>query len=616
MRKRKFGKRAASVFFALLWVLFIPAGGQEIAAAFGETASLPQASPRLQIVRVLLSRLGVADRMDISLDGIYSLGNRGENSMVFKRGSELTVLLQSGSLIVHYQGMRFNAGSSLYLTRYQAAEGEENGIRMTGEPALYEGDLLLSVDGEAISPILSIHVEDYLHGVVPYEMSNDFPLEALKAQAITARTYALRKQTTSRAYDLVDTTNDQVFRGRVSGYDRAAQAIRETRGICGFFKDRLAECFYAASNGGQTALVEHVWGQGDYGYYAMQDDPYDLENPQSLVKTAAFAKKPAKVADISQGIRTILAEALSQALTAQGYDAAPESLRVDEVLSLSVDTPAYPASHVMTMMNIRFKYSGRTRTDAPVPVALVNTDDQEVSLFGTPAPTTAPATFLPTIAPGETQTPLPEPTQTPEPTYGKFQAVAEPVTLTIPFFPNAARVMGLSLNGNSNNEIITVKEDTKQYTLQSRRYGHGVGMSQRGAEWMAQKYGKSYLDILSFYYPGLTLRQYPEADRALPLLNTEQLATPGPRPTATPRPTLMPLTEEAKPGTWYAAVWDITEDSTLNLRSAPDLSSDILMRLYKNQRLLVLERCPEEGWVKVKTDVIEGYVMESFLKAE
>ena len=590
----------------LLCALLLPGSGFAKVVKVEETAAFSVAPERSQMVRVLLSRLNIADRMDITLDGVYSLGNRGENSMIFKQGSELTILLKNGNLIVYYEGMSFNAGASLYLTRYQGEEGKENGIRLTGEAAIYEGDLFLQAEGERISPILTIHVEDYLHGVVPYEMSNDFPLEALKAQAVTARTYALRKQSNSKAYDLVDTTNDQVYKGRVKGYDRAEKAIAETRGICGFYKDRLAECFYAASNGGQTALVEQVWSAGDYGYYAMVDDPYDLENPESLVKNFSLLKKPAKVEDVGLGFRTVLAGALREELLAQGYDAAPESLRVDEIHALALDTPAFPSSKLLTMMKITLSYSGRTRTDS---VEAKPVKEEDVSLFGTLPPSPAPLE-------SPEQTPAPTAAPTPKPIYGTFQKVEEPVSLQLSLFPDTVRAMGLSMNGSANNELLTLVEDAKRYTLQSRRYGHGLGMSQRGAEWMAKQYQKNYLEILAFYYPGLALKQYADKDRELPLLDTERLTVPGPRPTPTPRPTLMPMTEAAKAGQWYAVVSEISEESSLNLRSMPDMSGDILLRLYKNQRLLVLEKCEEEGWLKVKTDVAEGYVMEQFLKAE
>ena len=125
-----------------------------------------------------------------------------------------------------------------------------------------------------------------------------------------------------------------------------------------------------------------------------------------------------------------------------------------------------------------------------------------------------------------------------------------------------------------------------------------------------------YTDILGFYYPGMDLLRFSFAPQVLPAAETALSATAGPAPTVTPRPTLMPVTKPLQPGQWYAVVTEIADDSSLNLRSRPDLSSEILMRLYKNQRLLVVQRCPEEGWVQVETDSISGYVMESYLTAE
>ncbi len=597
-------------------------------AAAQEASPHPSAGGRSQILRVYLSRLGIESRMDITLNGIYSLGNKGENSMIFERDSELTLLNQNGSLVVYYKGMSYNAGANLYLTRYKAVDGKENGIRLTGEPALYEGDLQLDVDGANIRPVLHIHVEDYLLGVVPYEMSNEFPLEALKAQAVTARTYALRKQDPSKGYDLVDTTNDQVYKGNLPDYERAAQAVRETRGLCGFYRNKLAQCFYGASNGGQTELVEHVWSGGDdYGYYAMTEDPYDLQNPASIIKTFTVKKKPGKQEVVSYGLRNLLLRGLQQELEKLGYDPAPESLRVDEITDLSLSTPAFAApSRLMTEMTITFLYSGRTRTEGAVPaqeggaavpssLQQVMVEDEEVSLFGAAAPTPTPA---PSPAADQTVDPAasPTPVPTPEPVYGPFEKVEKPITLTLPLFPEGKRDLALELNPGYNNEMLTLLDKGDSYVIQARRYGHGVGMSQRGAEWMAAAHQKTFADILHFYYPGMDIKQFEDATGELAVLNPEAMATPGPRPTATPRPTLMPVTQQAAEGAWYATVTGIDDDSSLNLRAAPDMSGEVLMRLFKNQRLLVLERCPEEGWVKVKTDVIEGFVMEKFLSKE
>lgn len=181
--------------------------------------------------------------------------------------------------------------------------------------------------------------------------------------------------------------------------------------------------------------------------------------------------------------------------------------------------------------------------------------------------------------------------------------------IDIDIFPTAEAVFGLNLSGNSANEIWTVTESSKEFVIEARRYGHGVGMSQRGAQWMALAYGKSYLEILAFYYPGMDLKQYPTQSvvyaQSLP-------ATPGPAASPTPRPTLMPLTLTPAPGQNSAIVSEIASDSSLNLRSAPTLNADIVMRLYKNQKLIILEHC-DDGWVKVTTGSITGYVMEKFL---
>lgn len=616
MRKRRMMRW--KIYCTLLLCVLMPWTAVMGEANVDSSQEVPITQSRSQIVRVKLSRLGLTTRVDLVLDGIYGLGAHGESSMLFERGSKLTFVLEGSMLILFYEGMRYAVGSQTVLSRYQAEDEKENGLRISGEEALYEGDLQLDVDGDVIRPILHIHVEEYLCGVVAYEMAEHFPLEALKAQAVTARTYALRRQDVTKAYDLTDTPNDQVYRGRQNGHQQAERAVQETRGICGFFKDELAHCFYGASNGGQTDLVQNVWGgSGEgYGYYRMVDDPYDLENPQSLVRVARITKNPN--GKVQEGFREVVATAIVDELKKKGFDTAPESVRIDEILAMSLAKPAFAEpSRLMTALNVTLRYSGRTRTEpTPAPITYVDGDKQEVSLF---ANDEAGMPGSPSVS---SATPAPTPTHTPSPVYGEFESVEKPITAVLPLFTGtggargAVAALALGLNGTSHNEMITLEESPTEFVLYSRRYGHGVGMSQRGAEWMAYRYGKSFLDILNFYYPGMDIRRLPESDTQLKSLSQQELQTPGPPPTPTPRPTLMPSTGDLPEGAWWATVTEIADDSSLNLRAAPDLSADIAMRLFKNQRLMVLGRCPEEGWVKVKTDAVEGYVMEMYLTKE
>ena len=185
--------------------------------------------------------------------------------------------------------------------------------------------------------------------------------------------------------------------------------------------------------------------------------------------------------------------------------------------------------------------------------------------------------------------------------------------MTLNLFPGVLNALALSISG-AGNEIVTLREDDSAFTLTSGRYGHGVGMSQRGAQYQASKDGRGFEEILSFYYPGAVLKQYSGETAPLPTPDPALAVTPGPAPTATPRPTLMPVTEELPEGAWLASVENIDDDSSLNLRTEPSPAAEILMRLFRHQKLIVLENAEVDGWVKVKTDAVEGYVMLSFLQ--
>lgn len=599
-------RRSIRRCLALLLMLALP-----LCAAQAQDMTLPSAGARDQTVRVYLSRLNLTDRMDLTLVSAYSVHTQAGAQLHFQAGSEVAVLLRDGALYLYYEGMSQLAGQSVTLLR-DTAEGE-SGFRLTNYPALYAGDLQIDVVDGKVRPILSVHVEDYLLGVVPYEMSDSFPLEALKAQAVAARTYALRSQDLSQPYDLVDTTNDQVYRGYLPGNDQTERAIQETRGVCGFYRDQLAQCYYSASNGGQTELVETVWPTDeDFGYYAFGDDPYDVENPDSVVRTFEMKKTYGEEETAPYALRNLLATQLFDQLTALGYDPAPESVRVDGVSAVSVSGAASEDNKYMTRLTLTVSISGRTRKNAPAPVVDLNAE--EVSLFEvvdetpSPTPTVQTTGFMPVV----TVTPSPTPT----PVYGPFTPIEEPFTLELDIFPTAEQALGLDITAHYDNELWSVRETDDAYIVEARRFGHGVGMSQRGAQWMAAEYGKTYQEIIAFYYPGLTLMRYEDQPAQMTQPEAALAATPGPAPTPTPRPTLMPMTLTPQEGQWLATVTEIDDDSSLNLRKTPDLGGEILMRLYKGQQLLVLERCPQEGWVKVRTDVAEGYVVEDYLTAE
>jgi SpoIID/LytB domain protein len=563
----KAGKKwlSAALVLALIW----PQGMRARAAADGS------------VIRVLLTALRLTDRVDIALDGSYET----RDGMAFQRGSKLTVASTTGTLMLYYEGMAMDAGQELILYRHASEGFEENGVRINGGYALYAGDLYLAYKDGMLRAVLHIPVEEYLLGVVPYEMSDSFPMEALKAQAVAARTYALSHTGRSGDYDVTDSTLDQVYKGFNRANANAVAAVAGTAGVCGYYKGGYAVCYYTASNGGQTELAEHVWGAGDFGYLAMTDDPYDLENDESVKKSFTLSSMRDAT---SQGIYALLDAKLTAAMTAMGYDAKVNRFRAAGIVSVSAHTPRYaPPSRLMTLLGCELKVERSTLTVPSQP-------EEEILLFSTAAATASPA---PTEAPA---------------IWSPYTEMTGTVPVDLDLFLQVEQAAGLSING-SDNELITVTAVAGGFKLESRRYGHGVGMSQRGAQRMAQGYGKTYQEILAFYYPGITLGVMAPGYTPRPALSAQFLSTPGPAATPTPRPTLMPVQVTPGPGEYRVKVTLIGEDSSLNLRDAPGTYGGIVRPLYYGQELVVMGE-EADGWIKVRTDAVTGYVMSKFVE--
>ena len=555
-------------------------------------------------VRVLLRRLELTDRADLILDGVYTAKIGEKVTMGFPVNAEVTVNIRNGELYLFYEGMRLHLGKEVTFIR-NASGGDDarTGIRFEKNGGLYPGDLKLTIQDGKLYPVCTMPVEEYLLGVVPYEMSEYFPVEALKAQAVCARTYALNKLGANRDYDVVDTTNDQVFKGVNHAYTNAKRAVEETAGVVGTYKGKLAICYYSASNGGQTELVQNVWsGRGDWDYYKVVDDPYDVENPESVVRRARIAKN----GEVREGFKAILFAYVLPEMLRQGYIASAENFRIDNISAMSLGKPAHAEpSRAWTELTLTFNWSGKKWLEPEIVTPAPAEDEEEFYFFATPEAT---ATATPTATPENSPTPAPT-------AYvSDFIPAEKEITVTVDIFPEVIDELLLSVYG-ADNEMLTLEETETHFILEARRYGHGVGMSQRGAQWMAGQYGKSYQEILKFYYPGMELSKVQAGAIPLPTTPADLAATLAPPATPTPRPTLMPVSGANLPeGAYLAAVTEIDDDSSLNLRAEPSQGAEILRRLYKYQKLIVLGPAADDpAWVKVKTDVIEGYVMASFI---
>ena len=563
-------------------------------------ALLPQVSlaagsknPPESDIRVLLTRLNLADEAWMTLDGRYLARCADGTEVMLPAGAQITVLLRRNKLILFYDGLSLSAGQELTLLRRQDGDVEP-GIRFNLQSGVYPGDLTLTVKDGAIRPLLTLPLETYLLGVVPYEMSDSFPLEALKVQAVCARTYALSKLNSTAEWDVTDNTNDQVFRGVPDKSENTVVAVEETAGLVLTYNGKLITAWYSASNGGQTELPGNIWkGDNIPGCFAMTDDPWDAQNPESTVRTAVLNRDGT---GLSAGMLRLIRAALEKEPELSDYRMTDtDEIRVDKIRAVGLTAPRYQApSRLMTKLELTLDISAVLKEGRTGRI----TDEEELHFDEIDLPDSAAA---------------PVPAPAPEEAGTQELSAAGTFTVTLDLFPETVFLLGLSVYG-ANNEIITVAETETGFTLTAGRYGHGVGMSQRGAQYQASEGKKNFREILDFYYPGAKLQKHTGKSASIPTPDPLLGETPGPVPTATPRPTLMPVTESLPEGAWLATVENIDEDSSLNLREKPSAGSKVLRRLYRHQPLIVLEEAEVSGWVHVRTDVIDGYVMSSFLQ--
>lgn len=125
----------------------------------------------------------------------------------------------------------------------------------------YRGKLMIKVvNGNKLTVINIIDLEDYLKGVVPVEMSSSWEYEALKAQAIAARSYALANlnKQSRYGYDLKDTTADQAYGGATAETEKTNRAVDETSGLVLTYDMKIITAYYFASAGGMTN--GNAWG--------------------------------------------------------------------------------------------------------------------------------------------------------------------------------------------------------------------------------------------------------------------------------------------------------------------------------------------------------------------
>ena len=479
------------------------------------------------VVRVYLSSLGNPTALTLTLSSGYTaLGNQ-QTTLQSGQQVRISFSQSTGQITMTANGQSYAMGRTLQLKRHATDQRYGMKIAQSRMPSnVYPGDLVLTAkqSGSAwrLYPVMHVYMEDYLTGVVPYEMGNSAPLEALKAQAVAARTYTINRmnQRKNYIYDIVDTTNDQVYNGNNTGTARCTEAVLSTSGLVLHYGGKPIIAYYSASNGGQTESAKNAWGSVGYDYLTVKDDPFDRGNSASVVRRATVYADNGASGQNSR-LKSLLQTKAVSALKAQGISA--DGVSVTTIRSVTPHSPKYPAPSVLY-----------TKMD-----------------FG-----------LTVTANGQ----------------------RHDVTVTCDIFGELESMLGLSIN-SSKNELWSVSPSASGFIIEARRFGHGIGMSQRGAMAMGQQ-GYAFDQILSFYYVGCELVRYDFGG-----------ATP---------PAELPS------GSATATVLSNDQSLRLALLDAPHRGARVLTGLLPGTMVRVLER--GESYALVTAGQLTGYAATASLQ--
>lgn len=536
-----------TVAFVLFFANF--AFAESLSGVEVESAPLSSEQPTLDgMVRVYLSSLGSPTSLTLTVSGNYSLSTGTSLSS----GDVLYVSFNAstGAITLTRNGTAYNMGSTFTVRRHSTTGSNGIKISQARKPGnLYPGDIQLkavaqSGGGYKLYTIAHIYIEDYLYGVVPYEMGSSAPLEALKAQAVAARTYTVRMMNarSSWSYDVVDTTGDQTYNGTPTTTSNCNTAVDNTKGILIKNGSSYTATYYSSSNGGQTEAIKNAWGTSGYDYLGVKDDPFDYANPSSVVKqTTVYAD--ANNSSNNASLLSLLKTNVVSALVGAGYNATSSNTTLQTINGVTAHTPMYASpSRLYTKMNF----------------SLTVTTYNSSNVF-----------------------------------------VTVTTTVTCDIFSDLESMLGMSIQSGSN-ELWSVVTSGSNFLLQARRYGHGIGMSQRGAMYMGQL-GFTYDEILGFYYPDSTRVGCIFTNTILSADSTEEIIT-------NENPADI---DDDSSDTGIRGIVTLSSDAQLAVRNTKSTDGTVLTVLSNGTPVTVLAN--DGMWCLIEFGSITGYVPASAL---
>lgn len=414
----------------------------------------------------------------------YEFGYYDEGRSFVSLGrTDVTTITMSPSGGSYISVTRTNSSEVLY---EHDARDRPLGVRPAGNSTWFKGcryaggfEYVLTGNG-SLKVVNVVDLEDYVKGVVPYEMPGDWPLAALEAQAICVRTFVQghNKHLRDEGFDVCNGVDCQVYNGRGTGRNEPSadsdRAVENTAGLCIYYNGTLVQdAVYHSSDGGATEDGANVWGT-ETGYLRGKTDPYEARttvpnNSYSVTYTAAELSwildqkghSVGTVRDVYVSEYTPLGNVKQVTFVGTG---GTKTFTGDDCRMIF-----YSSTYQKSVSSMRFDINGRRGGTGGLSV---NGTGQLASLDG-----------VSVISGGGTVSTL----------WGNSaSAITSSGTVTVSGEGSQPQTAGGG--AQDGNFVITGTGN-----------GHNVGMSQYGAKAMAEL-GYSSQEILNFYYTDITIR--------------------------------------------------------------------------------------------------------------
>ena len=326
----------------------------------------------------------------------------------------------------------------------------------------YRGYLMVyRFSGSDLTVVNVVDFEEYLYGVVPREMSGSHPLEALKAQAVAARSYAYKSlgKYSKWNFDVTNTTSDQAYGGVAVEHANSTKAVDKTKGEFVTYDGKIVSTPFFSTSGGYTESAENVW-TSKIPYLVAVEDEYQSKDTTYANWTVEYTKEEIeeilekKGVDIGELERVVINE------------------KSDSGSVLELEFIGEDDSYIVT------KEKARTILSLKSQVYDITT--------------------------GSSMYTISEDGEVKACTENKLKAMSSTSKKSKSI---SSSIKKIYLQGSEEKYKFDRTASSSDYTINGKGWGHSVGMSQAGAIGMAEE-GFDYEEILEWYYSGAEVEEF------------------------------------------------------------------------------------------------------------